>query len=268
MVRSKPSESEYFESEPPLGLDGAKPAATITGRRSGGFFSDPVVRTMGWIALVLVALYVTTIVSGMALGIVGGKPQYRTAAERQVGMAAAAYKTAPTDDAVAGYVTALIGAGRFDTAQSVIDSSIASVDESATGSVTAAKAQLEFAQKEYESAIKTAEESKALSSSHYEQVVAGGGKKAAAARLPESYWSMVLLQARSSEENGDLENALAYYDTYLADRPTAADVLVARGNLKIELDDSSGAETDFRSALRFVPDDASALAGLEKIGAE
>ena len=56
-------------------------------------------------------------------------------------------------------------------------------------------------------------------------------------------------------------------DAYIAENPQAADILVDRGEAKIELKDNAGAEADFRAALKFVPDDKRAIAGLAKIGA-
>jgi beta-phosphoglucomutase-like phosphatase (HAD superfamily) len=58
------------------------------------------------------------------------------------------------------------------------------------------------------------------------------------------------------------------FDEYLEERPTAADILVRRGYLRIENGDTKGAEADFRSALKFLPNDPAALDGLKQIGVE
>jgi Flp pilus assembly protein TadD len=53
---------------------------------------------------------------------------------------------------------------------------------------------------------------------------------------------------------------------YIAKHASAADILVDRGNAKIGMGDKAGAEKDFREALRYVPYDEEAKAGLKKIG--
>ena len=57
------------------------------------------------------------------------------------------------------------------------------------------------------------------------------------------------------------------FDLYLNAHRTASDILIDRGNAKIQLKDKKGAEADFRAALKYVPYDEQAKAGLKKIGA-
>ena len=232
-----------------------------------GFFSDPMVRIMGWVALGLVALYVATIVSALYLGILGGKEQYRTAPERHVGVAAARFEADPTEDTVLSYTTALIAVERYRTAQTVIDRTIDTVDQEVKGAIFASQANLHFARKDYDAAIASAEEARATGRKHYDTLVAEGGAAGSAAALPDTYWSMIILQAKASQELGDDTRALAYFDEYLEAKPAAADVYVARGDLKVALGDRDGAEADFRSALRFVPAYPEAILGLNTIGA-
>jgi len=75
------------------------------------------------------------------------------------------------------------------------------------------------------------------------------------------------LKADSYEGLGDWEKVIAELDSYLKEYPRASDILIDRGNAKIQMKDIAGAEKDFREALRFVPDDKEALDGLKKIGA-
>ena len=63
-----------------------------------------------------------------------------------------------------------------------------------------------------------------------------------------------------------MEESIEVLDLYLTDLPTAADVLVLRGDAKAESGDTEGAAADYRRALEFVPDLAEAQEGLAAIG--
>ncbi len=86
--------------------------------------------------------------------------------------------------------------------------------------------------------------------------------------INENFWTALLIKAESQVELGDTKAALKSLDEYIEGKPTAADVLVRRADLLAETGDKKGAERDYRAALKFIPDDEAALAGLEKIGAE
>jgi tetratricopeptide (TPR) repeat protein len=85
--------------------------------------------------------------------------------------------------------------------------------------------------------------------------------------IEPDYYDAALVKAFAHVELGQWEDALEIFDLYIAQYPTSADILVDRGNAKAELNDKVGAEKDFREALRFVPYDKEAKAGLERIGA-
>jgi len=65
-------------------------------------------------------------------------------------------------------------------------------------------------------------------------------------------------------EQGDMTKKVEFLDIFLRGNPTAGDMLVERGNAKLELGDKEGAAEDFTEALRFLPNDELALEGLEK----
>lgn len=259
---------DFDEGVAPMSDSSSTEAVVSPRTKKRSIFEDRVVRIMGFASLGLVLLFLVTIVSALFLGIDGGKTQFRTAAERDVAVAAARFDEDPTEKTVLDYVAALVAVGRYGTAQEVIDRSIESVDQSASGSITAAQANLLFIQKDYEGALKAADESRKIAQASYDAQVKAGGPMGSIAALPSTYWTTILLQARCCVETEEWERALGFYDEYLAEKNTDANALVARGNVKAELGDTAGARTDFEGALAFVPDFEDAQDGLKKIGAE
>ncbi|MCL2680188.1 MAG: hypothetical protein FWF11_01725 [Coriobacteriia bacterium] len=79
-----------------------------------------------------------------------------------------------------------------------------------------------------------------------------------------NYYDSAFFLAWLYGEQGDFERKLELLDTAISGNPTAADLFVDRGNTKLELGDIEGAIADFNEALRFIPDDEEALAGLQR----
>ena len=108
-----------------------------------------------------------------------------------------------------------------------------------------------------------------LEIAQHEARLAKGGKIAAAAKeagYGDDYYNSALLKAQALVQLGRWKEAVEAYDVFIRVNPTAADILIDRGNAKAVLKDKAGAEKDFREALRFVPYDEEAKAGLKKIG--
>lgn len=239
-------------------------------RQAPSMFRDPLVRTMAFIASGLVILFLVTVVSVLVTGITTSSGP-RTQTERQVAVAGAAVKAGSTDPAQWGeYIAALIGNGQYATARDVISRGRASVDDSGTADFGLAEARLAAAQKDYEGAIAAADKTMKQADKAYQaKIVAGGttGRSAKAQGLPENYYDAVLIKAYAYRDLRKWDKAIAMFDLYIGKNPSAADILVDRGNAKIDAGDRAGAEKDFRTALTYVPDSQDALAGLTKIGA-
>jgi tetratricopeptide (TPR) repeat protein len=82
----------------------------------------------------------------------------------------------------------------------------------------------------------------------------------------QRYYDASLVEAYALVALSSWKDAIGAFDIYLAVDPSAADILVDRGNAKLAINDKAGAEKDFRTALKFVPYDEQAKAGLKKIG--
>jgi tetratricopeptide (TPR) repeat protein len=245
------------------------PKSTAEVRRpKQSIFQDPAVRVMAWVAALIVLLCAAGVVSMLYYGMLDRNPVPRTMVERNVLVAEQAYSTGPvTGQEVLDYVTALSAAGRYKTAQEVIDRTINKVDEPG-GEITFAQAGLSLARKNYAGAIKDAGEAQEAIKAGYDAKIKKGGALAATARVSSFYAGADLIKATAYERMGDSKRALESYDAYLKAVPTDVSVLVTRANLRIAVGDVAGAKTDFGAALKYVPDNQEALDGLKRIGAD
>lgn len=248
-------------------------AGRSVGRRaaaSGTMLQDPVTRWMFYGALMLVALFLATVVGVLLFGI-DWTATPKTMLERDVVMARAAVVGGSTDAAAWGeYADALIANGQYATAREVIARGRASIDDSATADFSVAEARLMSAQGDWPAALKAAEAAIEQAGDYHQRRLAAGGTAARIAKadgLPETYYDALLLKAYAHRSLREWSKAIAAFDAFLKDNPTAADILIDRANVKIEAGDKAGAEKDFRRALTYIPDSAEAEAGLAKIGA-
>jgi len=101
----------------------------------------------------------------------------------------------------------------------------------------------------------------------YETEKAKGGDMnwALAFGIPDNYYNSASLLANIYTQKKDYSNAIKYLSIYLG-KPGAPDAaaLVARGKLYLEQGDKDKAKQDFQNALKYIPDDADATAGLKK----
>jgi len=235
-----------------------------------GIFQDPVVRTMTYVAVGLVVVFVATVVGALATGVISSTGP-RTRAEKEVAVSGAAVLQGSKDPAVWGdYISALIASGQLSRAGDVIAQGKASIDDSATAELTLGEARLASAHGDYKQAIELADKAmKRLESVHKTALAAGGltSKGAVIGGLPDNYYNATLLKAYAYQDMSSWSEAIKQFDAYIAHEAGAADILVDRANAKIKAGDKAGAEKDFRTALKYIPDSTEALAGLKSIGA-
>jgi tetratricopeptide (TPR) repeat protein len=229
--------------------DGATPQAT-------GLMADPVVRRLVYTAVALVIVFLVTVLAVLVTG-VAAPTGPRSVAERQL-MVTAYQAQGATGNAMAPYVSALVDAGDLNAARVALAQARASVSATTPpAALDLAEARLLSASGEYDKAATVADS-------------AMNGFKATAeskdAVVGQDYYNAVLVKAYALVELGRLDEAVAAFDIYLKANPTASDIYIDRGNAKVVLDDKAGAEKDFREALKYVPYDKDAKAGLKKIG--
>jgi tetratricopeptide (TPR) repeat protein len=246
-----------------------RPAPGRPPARRGSIFRDPVVRVLAWGAVGLIVLYLITIVSALAMGVLGSTAP-RTVAERNERVYESIVAEDPTDVvAWRKYIRTLLDTGQTLAAQDAIDRALQAVDETGNEEISTAQAELYFSTSRYEEGIALADQIRGRLEVYYEEAKGQpDSPESRGAEIHENYWALVLMKAEAYDKLGDTASALEEFDLYLEERPTAADILVRRGYIRIDTGDTAGAEADFRAALRYLPGDKAALDGLKQIGVE
>lgn len=245
-----------------------QPEAT-THESDPGLLADPVVRIMSYVLLGLVILFLATVVSVFGTGIVAPTGP-RSVAERKLMQASEQVRAGAKGEEWAPYIDALIVAGDLPAARVALSQARASATATASTSLLdLSEARIYKADEQYEDAVKAADNAMKGFQAQYDARIAKGGKIAATAKVNgqgDGYLNAALVKASSLVALGRHKDAIALYDIYLKRNFTAADIFIDRGNAKIAIKDNAGAAKDFKEALRFMPDDEAAKAGLKKIG--
>jgi tetratricopeptide (TPR) repeat protein len=232
-------------------------------------FADPVVRVLTGVLVVVVLLFLTTIVAALFLGVLGSETP-RTTRERDLVVGQYEVDAGNTDPMVwKQYIAALVDSGRIQEAQQVVDRGMQVIDNRPGADMTFAQTQVYYSDGKYEDAIATATEGMdALTAYHEAQKNTDDTPESKGQPISDNYWGMLYLRAVSHRELGQLEQALEDFDVYLAEKKAASNVLLERGDLRLELGDREGAEADYRQALVHIPDYQPAIDALEKLGVE
>lgn len=238
-------------------------------RKKQGMAQDPVVRGMALASIGLVILFLSMILGGLLMG-VSAPDGPRTVEERTVIVSRAAVTQGTSDTGLWGtYIAALIDNGDYRVAERTIQEARESMSESTTAEFTLSEARLFRAQGKYQEAITLADKAMKMIADDVQRRLAAGGPQAQVAKIDgnhENYYEAALLKAYSYQELGQWDEAVESFDVYIGWKRGAADILVDRGNAKVEAGDSEGAEEDFKQALKFIPDSEEAKAGLARIG--
>jgi len=236
---------------------------------SRSMFRDPIVVRMMYVAVGIVLIFLVTVLGVLASGITKQSGP-RTLAEQEAVISGEEVRQGSTNPAVWGqYIAALIASGQEGRAKNMIAKGRESIDDSATAEFTLAEVRLMAANEDFEGVVKAADDGMKQIQEAHDAALAKGGLAAQTANLEGlhmNYYILALLKADAYRELGDWAKAIEQFDLYIDRNPGAADILIDRGNAKIEVGDTDGAEADFRKALEFTPENPEALAGLEKIG--
>jgi tetratricopeptide (TPR) repeat protein len=224
---------------------------------------------MAYAAFALVVLFLVLTLSALITGVVTPTGP-RTLAEKEIATSETLVLSGHASAVQWGqYIAALTANGDYGRARNALAQARASVDDSNTAEFVVAEARLNLAQKKYQVAADAAVAGRKKIKDAYDARIAAGGdiaKKAKQNGINDNYYLLALLAADGYRGLGQWQKAIEQFDAYLAKYPTASDILVDRASVKVEAGDKAGAEKDYRQALKFVPDDPEALAGLKKIG--
>jgi len=238
--------------------------------RKPGMLADPVVLWMTFAAFGIVVLALLVGLGVMVSGVASSTGP-RTLDEKELVVTGQAVRSGKADSATWGaYIAALIANERYTQAQTVIDGFKKSNDSSATAEMEVAQARLDLARKDYQKVVSIGDAAQKSMKVIHQARLDGGGQDALTAKLdglPDNWFALALIKAEAYKGLQDWKSVVKELDSYIAENPEAADILVDRGRAKVELGDKAGAKADFKKALRFIPDDKEALQGLNEIGA-
>ncbi len=241
----------------------AAPSPPPSGAKKSRITNRGLVIAILGVTILWLAFLVSTVVWGLAT--TSGP---RTAVERSLGVYRAEVDKGTDDPQVwADYISALISGRQYSLAESTVEEALAVVTDK-TSLILAQQTRLYFESGEYEASIEAADATIAASDDEFARTKEDYEQRGISATPERSagHATALLLKARALSELGRAEESIEVFDLYLVDLPTAADVLVLRGDVKAESGDVEGAATDYRRALEFVPDLAEAQDGLAAIG--
>jgi len=222
------------------------------------------------VAILVIAVLALTGALYAVAGNLFNRTTPRTYVERQVDMLESVVQEKPTsEEAWADYALALVAAGQYSKASTVLDSA----DETLGGEVVdviyvrarlaAADGDPEAALELVEKAIKVGVDFRIAELARLaEKGVFLEGQSIKGPILASAYYFQGSLHA----EKGQWDQAVTAFGNAVKEEPSSADALVARGNAYIELGDLPAARADFDKALSMIPDYQPALEGLEKAG--
>lgn len=226
-------------------------------------------RVDSWLLYAVLAAVIAVLgmVAWLVYAVVVPPTQPRTAVERNVLQLEQIVKKQPHNGKAWGdWAAALIDAGQYFKAGRVIDDGLESAEE--TAPLLLRQAQLAHLQGRDEEALDVAaqaiESARAFRDKAMEET-RRKGVTAPPASSPEIVDAQFL--------RGDIlmsleryEDAVEAFTGALDEQPRLSDVLALRGSAYAKLGDKDRATADFKDALRFDPENAAAIKGLEALG--
>lgn len=250
---------------------GVSSGATAKVVRRRSMWEDPVVRRLGLLVAGLVIFYLLAVISALYFGIIGNSAP-RTIQERDITkLELTATAEGATLDQIQEFVLALIADKQYTRAERVIDETNANEDLDQTQGeyMLFCTAEMQRVKGEFDEALKTYDEVMTRTKAAYDEEYENGGEFqnwALAYGLHDNYFASSLKKSMIYREQEEWDLALESINVFLMENPRQAGILVDRAYIKRQLGDDAGAEADYREALRYIPDYAEALEGLEQIG--
>jgi len=219
-----------------------------------------------WLLRVSLALIIAVLATATAMVVffVTAEKAPRTAVERDIAAAEIAVRERSSDPAAWRTLAyAYVRGQRFDDAVEV-----SRRGRSTTGAqvLLLSEADALRAAGRYKDSLTVYDETVIALSEEESAAVAARKKQGIA--TPESNSSLVSAfygRALSRRETGDIPGAIADVTSALEFAPQQSELLVTLGELQETSGDTAKAEAAYREALRFIPDDAAALAGLKRL---
>ena len=228
---------------------------------------DTYVRNLLIIAAVVVIGALLSMIFAYIFGVIDfDQTRATTIDEFTVARASAIVETEKSASTFSQLAIAQIGQGLFVEAESTIQEGFALEDpeEERHEGLRFAHAMLAEEQGQTDLAIERYEETMRILRETFERVLQEDVEPnwALAFGLHSNYYHSAIALSLIHRDMGDLEKQIEFLNIAAEGYPTNADIFVWRGQANLMQGNIEEAISDFNEALRFIPDDADALAGL------
>jgi tetratricopeptide (TPR) repeat protein len=262
------SKAQKGAKNPPSQVEGNAGTTRKMPKRGG---ADPYIRTLFGIAAIVIVGALLTVIFAYISGVIDVNPDRASTIEEFTVASSRAYADSErTAGALSQLAMSLIANRNFIEAQAVITEAYAlnSPDEERNQGPLFASAHLALAQGDTELARERFEEAMARLREDFDRVYESDMEPnwAQAFGMHPNYYESAIALSFLARDEGNFDREIEMLDIAAEGMPTNADVFVFRGQAKLHIGDNAGAIEDFNNVLRFIPDDADALAGLEKAG--
>ena len=268
---SKDFERKVSAVEPatPNATSQARPETPQKARKASK--KDPMVSIL-WVLIAgtIIAL-LAFVVSALVMGYIGTSRGAQTSAEANLIKAKVEWQESKTDpQAWASYTDALINAKQYSKAQDLINQASTKFAKSDTYDYYAkcSQASLYFGKKDYEGAVKAADEAQKLIKDAYEKLLKKDVEpnKAKSYGISSNYNEMELLKAGAYEKLGNTDEVVKILKAYVKNKPTEAGVWYDLGRAYVKAGNKDEARKAFDKALQFMPDDKEIQKAREQLG--
>jgi tetratricopeptide (TPR) repeat protein len=229
---------------------------------------DPVTR---WLIVAIISVVVLVLTLGLWIVATGifNPPAPRTYHERQIDLLEQVVRQKPkVARAWADWARALIAAKQYSAAERVISQGEKAVGKDTPdlnlerGRLLMARGKITEAETQLAKALKITQTLRAKELKRMEAMGIVPDPQTVASDVMEA---ITTLQGDLYASQKKWPEAVKAYTLALVEDPQAADTLVKRGAVYIELDEPKKAKADFQTALTYIPDFAPALTGLERL---
>lgn len=254
----------------------ATPDATSQARRTeltsaAPAAKDPMVAIL-WVLIAGVIIAILAfVVAALVMGYVGSSRGAQTRSQANLDRAEADWKQQKKEPFYwSNYIDSLISAKQFSKAQDLINQMSKEFAKTDTYDyyAEASQADLYFAKKDFEGAIKQAEKAQGLMNTAYKKLLKKDIRpnKAKAYGISSNYGEMELLRAGCYSELGKYDETVNILKAYLSSSPNEAGVWYDLGNAYVKQGNKDEARKAYDKALKFIPDDPEFKKAREELG--
>ena len=233
--------------------------------------ADPYIRNLLVIAALVIIGALLTMVFAVLSGVIDfNQERVTNVDEFAIARAAALSDADGTAASISHLAMALISNGQLSEADALIQDALQMEwpDLERNQSIMFAYAALAEAQGDYDAAIERYEYVRENLREDFDRMYASDVSPnwARGFGIHSNYYESAVAMAFIYEKKENYEKQIEMLDIAIEGMPTAADLILWRGQLRLSQGDNAGAIEDFNNTLRFLSDNEEALRGLEEAG--